>query len=418
MNKTFSAVHFRSLKLLTAALAVVMLSGCVSYYDRYYGDSGVYYAGGYQDSYYRPAPQLNPVVYPYWSLDYFYFSRYQHPYSVYVGYREPLYYPYPGWAFGGYYASHRYGYRPGFRASLGFGYPWYGFGHVAPRFSLGFFAGSGYYHGYRDYGYRQYGKGPAYRHTHRLRDIDQRLRELQRPAYGPSRASLVSRERRAGRPNIRQSGGRSNVGQPSRAALLREGERRQPSTGSIQSGRQSANPPRLQQRRVVTPRNDGARTTERGRLIRNRGNRSAVSESGSQPSRVRPDRSGTDLRRQQQLQSRSRGADQSTTSDRRTTPASHRGQSRPVSAPPPARSTRAPRARVRAAPPRGTDSTPAQQSRPDRVVSPRNESPTRSRIRTERSAPSRASTSSEGRRPERSRRPDRRRLRDRPDRLD
>lgn len=409
--------HLRRLRLLIAIVAAVVLSGCVSYYDRYYGDSGVYY-GGYETSYYRPAaPPLNPVVYPYWSLDYFYFSRYHHPYSVFVGYHEPLYYPYPGWIFGGYYAAHRYGYRPGLRASLGFGYPWYGFGHLAPRFSLGFFAGSGYYRGYGGYGHR------PYRHPHRLRDIDQRLRELQYPASAPSRTALVSRDRDSGRSSIRQTGARSNLGQPSRAAMLRDDARRVSPSGAFQSRRSaSGTSSRLQQRGVVSPRNDLDRTTDRSRLMRQRDDRSASRDSGVRSTRFRSARPA-ELRRQQ-LQTRSRSTSPNTTSDRRAAPSSSAaGQGRPVSAPP-ARSTRAPSNRIRTAPPVRSQSPPRraapppQRSRPDRVVRPRNDSAPRARVRSERSGPSRAARGPVRDRNDRSRRPDRGRLRDRLDRLD
>jgi hypothetical protein len=109
------------------------------------------------------------VYYPYWSIDYFYFSRFHHPYSFYVGYREPLYYPYPGWALDVHFYSPGYSH---YRGGLGYGYPWHGYGHFYPRYSLGFFA-------YSD------------RSPHRIRGIDRRLRELREPAPPVSRRALI-----------------------------------------------------------------------------------------------------------------------------------------------------------------------------------------------------------------------------------
>lgn len=162
-----------------ALLAFALLGGCVSYYERHYGSPGVYAGGGYDQSgvyygsdfgyaepRYRP---VNPVYYPYWSIDYFYFSRFHHPYSFYVGYREPLYYPYPGWALDVHFYSPRYS---GYYGGLGYGYPWHGYGHFYPHYSLGFFA-------YHD------------RRHHRIRHIDRRLRELQEPTRPVSRRALL-----------------------------------------------------------------------------------------------------------------------------------------------------------------------------------------------------------------------------------
>lgn len=192
-------------RLLAAVAAISVLGGCASYYERHYGGSGVYYGGGYESqrySYreplYRP---VNPVHYPYWSLDYFYFSQYQHPYSVYVGYYEPLYYPYPGWAFG----YHHYPRYRHYRGGLAFGYPWYGFGHHYPRYSLGFFVGYG---GHRDYHHHGH-----HDRKRRLRHIDQRLYELQQPARTVSRHALVGGrdDRYVGRGGIPVRDGRRHV---------------------------------------------------------------------------------------------------------------------------------------------------------------------------------------------------------------
>lgn len=168
-------------------LAAVFLGGCASYHQSHYIDSGAYYrsaggygaAGGYAGSGYVVS---NPVIYPYWSIDYFYFSRHYHPYSVYVGYHQPLYFPYPGWALGYYRPAHRW-----HSAGYGPGYPWHGFEHRYPRFSLGFFAGHDLYPGgYRHGGYRSGQHRP-------IRHIDQRLAELQHPPAGIPRQSLLTR---------------------------------------------------------------------------------------------------------------------------------------------------------------------------------------------------------------------------------
>ncbi len=202
-------------------LAAVFLGGCATYHQSHYIDSGAYYgstggygaAAGYARSGYVVS---NPVVYPYWSIDYFYFSRHYHPYSVYVGYHQPLYFPYPGWALGYYRPAHRW-----HSAGYGPGYPWYGFEHRYPRFSLGFFAGHDSYRGgYRHGGYRSGQHGG--RRDHPIRHIDQRLAELQHPRAGIPRQSLLTR--RDGGPAIR-------TGEAARSAA---------SAASTRSGRREA----------------------------------------------------------------------------------------------------------------------------------------------------------------------------------
>jgi hypothetical protein len=104
--------------IVLALLASFVLVGCTTYSQPRYGASGVYY----ERAYYPPATRVHvdPLVYPYWSLDYFYFSRHYHPYSVVVHRHDPWFYPYPGWY---------YGYRPPARSQVGFSYryyyPWY-----------------------------------------------------------------------------------------------------------------------------------------------------------------------------------------------------------------------------------------------------------------------------------------------------
>lgn len=185
-----TGIRFALLGVLAAALG-----GCSTYYQTYYPDSGVYYGdsgvhygvpartSGYFRGGYGP---VNPVDYPYWSIDYFYFSQYYHPYSVYVGYTEPLYYPYPGWALG-YYRPLRSHVSLGF----GFGYPWHGFGYRYPAYSFGFFSG---YDRYYDAG-----GFTGYRHNHhRIRKIDRRLQALQQGDSYASRRELLGHSRVAG----------------------------------------------------------------------------------------------------------------------------------------------------------------------------------------------------------------------------
>ena len=149
------------------AVLVLSLAGCASYYQPRYGHDGVYYDDPHPYS--RTSVYVgyhDPLLYPYWSLDYFYFSRYYHPYSVRIHYYDPWYYPYPGWY---------YGYRPGPRShvSLAWGsyyYPWYAFGN--------------HYHYYRPWRprYVSYPREAAVEapHVERVRLIDDRLRHAER----------------------------------------------------------------------------------------------------------------------------------------------------------------------------------------------------------------------------------------------
>ncbi len=151
--------------ILRTILPVLLLTvaGCATYHQPRYGSDGVYYDD--PRVVYRPVAVISPVYYPYWSLDYFYFSRFYHPYSVFVHPWDPWYYPYPGWF---------YGYHPGprTRARLsvhvggfypGFYYPWSSFGFLYAR--------------YRPW---QAAPVPVAPGQPRVREIDQRLREMQR----------------------------------------------------------------------------------------------------------------------------------------------------------------------------------------------------------------------------------------------
>lgn len=185
------------------AVLVLILAGCTTVYTPRYGAEGVYYDdpspryGGYSGGAYAgSAWAANPVYYPYWSLDYFYFSQYYHPYSVVVGHWDPYYYPYPGWRYGSYY------HRPGLSVSLSFGdpwwgYPWHGYGYRYRPAQYGFFGGAGYHHGWRDgYGHG-YGDGwrdgyVSDRYTHPVHRANDRLRMLQRRESVASRDVLLA----------------------------------------------------------------------------------------------------------------------------------------------------------------------------------------------------------------------------------
>ncbi|MFU8832807.1 MAG: hypothetical protein ACNA7J_11730 [Wenzhouxiangella sp.] len=150
----------RLIKTCAALTGLLMLSGCATQQPRY-GNDGVYYE---QPRVHRSSVHVSPMIYPYWSLDYFYFSRHYHPYSVIVHRYDPWYYPYPGWY---------YGYRPGLhaRVSLGFGhYPWHAFG--------------GHYYGYQPWRplYVSYPRHhqPVVTGEQRVRQLDERLRETER----------------------------------------------------------------------------------------------------------------------------------------------------------------------------------------------------------------------------------------------
>lgn len=147
-------------RLLLPAILVSFLAGCTTVHQPRYGYDGVYYEQAVSRHSSRVV-HVDPLLYPYWSIDYFYFSRHYHPYSVWVGAADPWFYPYPGWY---------YGYRPGPRSRVGlaFGtgvyYPWFGFG----------------YYGYQPWGwthihYPRY-TTPA---PSRVRHIDERLRMLE-----------------------------------------------------------------------------------------------------------------------------------------------------------------------------------------------------------------------------------------------
>lgn len=167
MNR-MPAVALKSFVVLLA----LSLAGCVTYYQPRYSDDGIYYGDGYYASY-SHSYVVDPVYYPYWSLDYFYFSYYRQPYSV-VYYHDPFFRPYPGWY---------YGYRPGprfrFAASYGHWYPWYGAGF--------------HYHYYRPW-YRHHHYHHHYHH-HAKPAIERRQRAVL-GAHGDRGRSLYQTQRR------------------------------------------------------------------------------------------------------------------------------------------------------------------------------------------------------------------------------
>lgn len=261
-------------RIATLAVLAALLSGCSTYYQSYYPDSGVYYgasagyghAGGHSSGGYAT---INPSVYPYWSIDHFYFSRYYHPYSVYVGYHEPLYYPYPGWVFGDYRSVHPRGFHS---VAFGFGYPWHGYGYRYPGYSFGFFSG-----------YDPFYRGAYYRHSrdnrHRIRHIDRRLEALQHENVFVDRRALTGRDRFA--VGARQGSSRYPAGRDINLQN-RSGNRIGNLAGDRGAARERTRADVLRQRDAIS----------RGRLIESRGRterrierNSPAVRSGTRPAR-------------------------------------------------------------------------------------------------------------------------------------
>lgn len=237
------------LKLIIVLLAI-SLGGCVTYYHPRYADEGVYYGDDYYDSYARRGVAIDPVYYPYWSLDYFYFSYYRHPYSVLFSH-DPFFRPYPGWY---------YGYRPGRRfhlaAGLDYWYPWYGAGF--------------YYHYYRPwywddhyrYHYHHHAK-PAVERRQRAvagaRD-GRRGRDLYRGQQQDIRDSFVTRtDRRSNRRTLRDDGIPRPFDRTPARRLANDSVNRRPATSRAYPARRSAT---TVDRRARTRR--GAVRTQRG----------------------------------------------------------------------------------------------------------------------------------------------------------
>ncbi|TVS11457.1 MAG: hypothetical protein EA419_07970 [Wenzhouxiangella sp.] len=198
------------LRSLLILFMVLVLSGCATYFQPRYGSDGVYFDQARTPP--RAVVAVDPLIYPYWSLDYFYFSRFYHPHSVFMHYHDPWFYPYPGWY---------YGYRPGPRAAFAFGsgfyYPWYSFGVSYSSYRPWWPA-----HGT----YRYAGGYPVVGQPgQRVREIDQRLRLMERqpqrtairtqPASPPLRSEAMLRHRIAE--------DRAAAGARSRPASTRQG---------------------------------------------------------------------------------------------------------------------------------------------------------------------------------------------------
>ena len=233
-------------RLLLPVIATLFLAGCASYQQPRYGYDGVYYeqAVSHRSA---PAVHVSPLIYPYWSLDYFYFSRYYHPYSVWVGAADPWFYPYPGWY---------YGYRPGTRTRISLAY---GYGYYYPWFGYG-------YRGYQPWGwtyihYPRYTSSPPTR----VRHIDERLRMLEtrqrdtRLATGPGTQALPTIGATSRQPSSRLSDEEGS------RRLEREAVRERHSGAAASRATQTmprrAGPPRQQPVIITSPqqRNDRSR---------------------------------------------------------------------------------------------------------------------------------------------------------------
>jgi len=233
------------LRTLFIALLALALTGCATYFQPRYGSDGVYYDQSRAQP--RAVVAVDPLIYPYWSLDYFYFSRFYHPHSIFVHSFDPWFYPYPGWY---------YGYRPGFRSSVAFGsgfyYPWYSFG-----FSYS--------------SYRPWRPAPGtYRYVtghpvpgQRVREIDQRLRLMERQPErtairtqtAPPRSETMTRHRIAedraaasarGRPTDSRHSGERVRSTPTRTPPPRRDSRTEPARSrpaSRPTPRQRQQPP-------------------------------------------------------------------------------------------------------------------------------------------------------------------------------
>lgn len=107
------------MRILLVILVLSVTAGCTSVYQPRYGDDGIYGPDRYAYSSYPVRVHGYSALYPYWSLDHFYFSRYYSPFSVVVHPFDPWYYPYSAWYWG-------YPYSHG--AFFAYNYPYYGWG--------------------------------------------------------------------------------------------------------------------------------------------------------------------------------------------------------------------------------------------------------------------------------------------------
>jgi len=89
-------------RMLALGLLGILLSGCATYHQPRYGVDGVYF------DQWQAAPRqvvvVDPMIYPFWSLDFFYFGRFHHPYGspFFVHdpwfFHDPWMHPRRGWA--------------------------------------------------------------------------------------------------------------------------------------------------------------------------------------------------------------------------------------------------------------------------------------------------------------------------------
>ncbi|NBB93872.1 MAG: hypothetical protein GVY32_11980 [Gammaproteobacteria bacterium] len=289
-----------ALKSMLILAAAGLSGGCATHY--YSQSDGVHYESPY--GYQARVAYVDPLVYPYWSLDYFYFSRHYHPYSVVVHRYDPWYYPYPGWY---------YGYRVGLRHR----YPWYGHG--------------GYYSHYQPWRFGGWYAFGRYDHDRwpRVRQIDSRLAELE------TRRSLAVRAQRPDRTTMLVPAVSQSLPATSRRAMLRASEVDRGRRGAILRGG-SAGPAR------ADVRNESRRSRVIERL------RSRPPEARNPATRM-PPRAPVDVRRRAPLRESEAGPSRrpiapprSGVSPRRGSPAPVERQSRPTVQPDHSASRRAP----------------------------------------------------------------------------
>lgn len=237
-----------TLRVLLPIGLIVLISGCATYQQPRYGHDGVYYE--------RPVShhstsvvRVDPLLYPYWSLDYFYFSRHYHPYSFWVGAYDPWFFPYPGWY---------YGYRPGARTRIslayhtGLFYPWHGFGY--------------YWHQPWGWSYVYYPPQSSPPPS-RVRHVDERLRMLENrqrqtrqastaPGVGPATHGMISTQRQT---RI-QGQGEDESWLQNREALR---ERQRTTAGPRQGGRVHDRQRPITRPGTATPRRESARPQPR-----------------------------------------------------------------------------------------------------------------------------------------------------------
>ncbi len=91
-------------RLMVVVLLALSLGACTTYHQPRYGSDGVYYDQWQTAP--RTAVVVDPWLYPYWSLDFFYSSGFYGSYR-YGPYRDPFFARGPGFYGGGWYHPHR-----------------------------------------------------------------------------------------------------------------------------------------------------------------------------------------------------------------------------------------------------------------------------------------------------------------------